>query len=76
MSTRFTGSYTSARGLTYEYEGNWQRFGHRISWTVKVRHGADVVAINDEMPVGDGSFDVEAAVRLLVERRIEKEHEP
>jgi hypothetical protein len=65
------GAYTRARGESYEYEATWQLFGYSARWKARVSRGGAVGVIDGEIGLGDGSIDIEAAVKRAVERRIE-----
>ena len=67
------GAYMTARdgGLEYEYEASWEVFGYSARWKARVSRGKALNEIDGVIPLGDGCFDIEAAVKQRVERRIE-----
>ena len=65
------GSYTPARGDPCEYEAAWQLFGYSARWKARVSRGGAVSVIDGVVRLGEGSIDIEAAVKRAVERRIE-----
>ena len=75
---RAAGSYTAKRdNVAYDYEAAWDFFGYSAFWRAQIRQGdAAVFEISGTIRLGDGSVDLEAAVRRSVERRIEAQGTP